>query len=254
MNDQVLAVPGTGTGEDSALMNLEQNIDVIIQQAEKRVDTLKKVLGIAMKRLSHYDILDQSGKPYVCSTACQKLMPVFGINSKCIAYEKRVDTDDAGLYYIYVYKGTFYWAGGSIEAIGTCSSRDKFFAWDSANKAWKALSLVDEASVMKAAYSNMEVNGVSRLLGLKNLTWDQLTEFGFAKDKVQKVEYASGGAGGGLISEAQQKRLYAISKGAKKTDEQMKAIMAEYGYASSKEIKKEHYEDICKRAEEVIEM
>lgn len=49
-----------------------------------------------------------------------------------------------------------------------------------------------------------------------------------------------------LISEAQAKRLCAISKG---NNEGCKAILAKYGYKSSKEIKKADYEKICKEIE-----
>jgi hypothetical protein len=50
---------------------------------------------------------------------------------------------------------------------------------------------------------------------------------------------------GGIISDAQLKRLYSIA-----TDkDKAKAVMAKYGYASSKEIKTADYEKICKEIE-----
>jgi len=45
-----------------------------------------------------------------------------------------------------------------------------------------------------------------------------------------------------IITEAQQKRLFAISKG---KEERAKAILVRYGYKNSKDIKPEHYNDIC---------
>jgi len=88
-----------------------------------------------------------------------------------------------------------------MEAIGSCSSRDKFFAYVSEIRdrngnvireaSWKPLSEIDETNVMKAAYTNLLVNGITRLLGIRNLTWDDLKEFGIDKDKVAKVEYRS---------------------------------------------------------------
>ena len=59
------------------------------------------------------------------------------------------------------------------------------------------------------------------------------------KDKVVEPE---------LISEAQAKRLYAISKG--KT-EQAKAIMQKYGFGSSKAITKDLYGKICEEVEKI---
>jgi hypothetical protein len=55
---------------------------------------------------------------------------------------------------------------------------------------------------------------------------------------------------GKAISDAQRKRLYAIYKGAGKTDEQVKNHLFDtYGITTSKEITKENYEAICKWAE-----
>lgn len=45
-----------------------------------------------------------------------------------------------------------------------------------------------------------------------------------------------------LITEPQQKRLFALSKG---KEERAKEILARYGYKSSKEITTEHYQSIC---------
>ena len=53
-----------------------------------------------------------------------------------------------------------------------------------------------------------------------------------------------------VVSEAQRKRLYAIYKGAGKTDEQVKDYLFQtYNIMTSKEITKENYEAICKWAE-----
>ena len=89
-----------------------------------------------------------------------------------------------------------------MEAIGSCSSRDKFFAWDKRageNGEYKQLSDVDETNIQKAAYSNMVMNGVTRLLGIRNLSWDELREItgdGVKEDKVDHAEFKRGKGGG----------------------------------------------------------
>ena len=50
---------------------------------------------------------------------------------------------------------------------------------------------------------------------------------------------------GPVISEAQAKRFYAIAKGAKKSDEEIKSFLDFYGFKSSKEITKKVYEEVC---------
>ncbi len=190
-NEQILAVPSNG---DQNIIPVEEGIEIVIARAEKQVKVLEKVLAIAIQRTNQYDWVDQNGKPYLACSGAEKLVPLFGINITDVLGEKKYTKDEKGDYYIYQYKGTFFWKAGSIEAIGACSSRDKFFAWDRQAQEFKPLPEVDETNIMKAAYSNMMVNGITRLLGIRNLTWEQLEKFGICRDKVSKVEYGKSGA------------------------------------------------------------
>ena len=74
--------------------------------------------------------------------------------------------------------------------MGTCSQRDAFFA--KAKGEWLDSIEVDETNIMKASYSNFVVNGITHLLGLRNLTWEQVVNAGIDKSKVLKVDYQSG--------------------------------------------------------------
>jgi hypothetical protein len=48
--------------------------------------------------------------------------------------------------------------------------------------------------VKKAAYTNLLGNGITRILGLRNLTWEDLQEFaGISKDQVGRVDYKKNG-------------------------------------------------------------
>ena len=178
--------------QDTDIISSEKDIDFIVAQAEKQVDVLKKVLGIAVKRTSHLDWVDQSGKPYLTASGAEKLMPLFGVSVSGTREKKFQSEDDIGGSYIYKASGTFSWKGGSIEAIGACSSRDKFFAYDGNSGKFKVLSQVDETNILKSAYSNLMVRGITQLLGIRNLTWEQLAEFGLDKNKVTKVTYGKG--------------------------------------------------------------
>jgi len=234
--------------DEREVLHIEEGIELVIANAEKQVKVLEKILQIAISRTNSYDWIDQMGKPYLTCSGAEKLMPLFGVNLNNTSYDKRYSTDEKGSYYIYQYKGTFSWKGGSIEAIGACSSRDKFFAWDSKAQAFKPLHDVDETNIMKAAYTNMMVNGVTRLLGIRNLTWTQLEGYGVSKEKAARVEYKNGNAGSNLniISEPQQKRLYAIGKSSGMPEQEFKEwLFKTYAITTTKEIKREFYEDIC---------
>jgi len=208
MEDKILAV---NPQEPAEVIPVEEGIELVIARAEKQVKILDKVLGIALQRTNHYDWTDMQGKPYLTSSGAEKLMALFGINITDTSSDKKYSKDEKGDYYLYQYKGTFFWKAGSIEVVGACSSRDKFFAWDSKSQNFKPLAEVDEVNIMKAAYSNMIVNGVTRLLGIRNLTWEQVEAYkaGVSKDTVAKVSYRDTGKS---VNEDDKKKQDEIAK------------------------------------------
>lgn len=251
-NQVVMSIPST---EEREVIAMDKDLALVLAEAEKKVDILKKVLGVAIKRTNPKDWVDQNGHPYLVAAGAEKIAPVFGVKMEGVVNNRLEREDSKGKYYIYTFQARFFWQGGDIEAIGTCSSRDKFFAWNSKEQTFKELHEVDETNIMKAAYSNLTVNGITRVLGIRNLTWADLEPFGIDKNAVAKVEYQKGTSGGAVnsdtISEPQQKRLYAICKNVGWQEAEFKAwLLATYKYANSKDIKRSEYDGICKAAVE----
>jgi len=75
----------------------------------------------------------------------------------------------------------------------------------------------------------------------------QGNEYGAQRPPVQQPQRKA--AGPGVISEAQRKRLYAMSKKAAWTKDEIHALLAEFGYGSSNDVEKKNYEAICNRVE-----
>ena len=89
---------------------------------------------------------------------------------------------------MYVFSGFLTKANGRTnQFVGTCTSRDPFFAKRGGNLL--PMHEVDEENILKAAYTNFVSNAVSRSYGLRNLTWDQLKNYGILREKATKVEY-----------------------------------------------------------------
>lgn len=247
-NNTVMSVP---SHQEVDIVVSDKSVEAVIAQAEKRVEILKKVLGVAVKRTNPKDWTDMQGHPYLTASGAEKIAPLFGLKMEGVVHQRMEREDEKGKYYIYQAQARFWWAAGDMEAIGVCSSRDKFFSWDSAKKEWKPLHETDEGNIMKAAFSNLLVNGITRSLGLRNLTWADLEPFGIKQSDTAKVEYNKGAsadpAQAGIISEAQGKRLYAISKASGYDDKSMhEALMFNFNIASTKHIPWKKYEDICK--------
>jgi hypothetical protein len=168
-------VPAIG---DSTLLALAE-------QAEKRVMALNKIKKAALLATNARDWTDQNGNPYLQVSGSEKVARVFGIAWKID--EPVFEQEESG-HFSYTYKGYFTVAGATIEAIGTRSSKDPFFkryAGKGDDRHELPPSEIDKGDLKKAAYTNLLGNGITRLLGLRNLTWEDIKEYaGITKDQV----------------------------------------------------------------------
>lgn len=194
---------------------------------EKRIESglaaYQRILGMAIKYTHAGDWADLGGKPYLMSQGAERIARPFGVwVSKPVIW--REDRDDAkGKYYIYFCQATVgsKLLDASLDIEGSCDSRDKFFATSTAYENGQKVTIVkpiedvSEKDIRKKAYTNMFVNGVTRLLGMRQLQWSFLEANGIKKDQIAKVEYGGKGATD-TITEAQGKLLYAKAK--QKTD------------------------------------
>jgi hypothetical protein len=234
----------------------------IAEQAEQRVNAMAKIKRVALKMTNASDWIDQSGKPYLQASGGEKVARLFGISWQIA--EPVLETEEGG-HFSYTYKGQFSLAGATIEAIGTRSSKDGFFKKYEGfgeNRTELPPSAIDRGDVKKSAYTNLIGNGVTRLLGIRNLTYADLEEFaGIKKDMLGRVDYKKkgenqedSGRDSSKISDAQRKRMYAIAKGAGKTDGDIKAYLKTLiGSESTADIPKAKYDETCAWAEKKLE-
>lgn len=184
----------------------DSTLIALAEQAEKRVMALNKIKKAALLATNARDWTDQNGNPYLQVSGSEKVARVFGIAWKID--EPVFEQEESG-HFAYTYKGYFTVAGATIEAIGTRSSKDPFFkryAGKGDDRKELPPSEIDKGDLKKAAYTNCIGNGVTRLLGLRNLTWDDLAEFAkITKDSVSRVDYKKNGKQStGIASEGAQ--------------------------------------------------
>lgn len=145
-----------------------------------------KMVALALKFTNKQDWVDQQGKPYLQSSGAEKLITKFGIKISDTRFEREQFDDDEGVHYLYTVYGTASLQNGtSLEVIGTCDTRDKFFGTNKGK--FKPIQDVNLANIKKKAYTNFLVNAVTRLLGLRNLDWESLGGIGVTAGT--KVEY-----------------------------------------------------------------
>jgi hypothetical protein len=166
----------------------------IIEQRNKLLD---RILAVAVASTHAGQWTNLGGKPWPTGPAAESMARRCAVSMTNISREKIPSNDDKGPFYLWVYRATFALPGGRdvLEAEGTCSSRDSFLGTETS--AGRALSEIDEGSVMKAALTNCRVNGITQLLGLRNMTWERLDALGIKQGDVAEVKYDQGAKGGG---------------------------------------------------------
>lgn len=173
------------TGEALTVISTDSLIN-IANKAEARIEAVKKIKGLSLRVTNHQDWVDQNGKPYLQTSGGEKIARLFGISWTVEEPRTQQDGDDG--HYMVTYKGIFTLGNASIECIGTRSSKDGFFKKYKEGKEQPAAA-IDIGDVVKSAYTNLIGNGITRLLGIRNLTYDDLAESGIDVSKITKVEY-----------------------------------------------------------------
>lgn len=187
-----------GQGEVvSGTLVRQQPVEDELQRLERRATLMPRLIELAIKSTHPAQWMNLGGKPWPTGAACEVMARTCGVKISDVHLEKEWSKDNLGEFYIYRCTGTFSLPTeyDSVVVVGTCTSRDQALGTETGEG--RELSDVDEGNIMKAAYTNMEVNGVTRLLGVRNYDWERLAKYGIAKDGLASVEYEAGAKGGG---------------------------------------------------------
>ena len=179
-----------------AVNNEEDVLNII----EKRNALFDRVMAVAIQSTNYNDWSDQAGKPYLESSGAEKCARRFGISIIDLQIA-REDFDDGEKYYLYTVIGKAKLGNEIIEAVGTCSSRDKFFGRQ--NGKYKAIQDVDIANIKKKAVTNFRGNAIRQILGLNKITWETLKKYGIDRNGTSKVNYDKGASHAAETKQAQ---------------------------------------------------
>lgn len=178
--------------DDENIIHLpDTNEDEILEIADKRLQSIKRVKEFALTLTNPNDWVDIDGKPYLVAAGAEKIARPFGVKIKMTGHDKEAGRDEHGEYYIYTFYGTATLANDrldSIDVMGICSSRDKFFGTRDGEII--PMSEISEPNIKRKAYNNMVMNGITRLLGLRNMTWEEV-ESKIDRGKVAGYKYGS---------------------------------------------------------------
>jgi len=170
------------------------------RMAEERIDAVIKIKQMALKVTNPSDWTDQNGNPYLQVSGAEKVANLYSVSWKIS--EPTIEYEESG-HFTYTYHGVFTMMGRSIEVEGSRSSKDPFFkkynwikeAGKPDRKEEKPITEMDKRDVKMAAMTNLLGNGITRILGIRSLTWDDLEKFaGITQAMVKnKINYKKEG-------------------------------------------------------------
>ena len=165
------------------------------RMAEQRIDAVIKIKQMALRVTNVSDWTDQQGKPYLQVSGSEKVANLYSVSWKID--EPVCEYEESG-HFTYTYHGVFSMMGRSIEVEGSRSSKDPFFKrynWVGGQKIEKPIADLDKRDVKMAAMTNLLGNGITRILGIRNLTWDDLEKFAniTQSDITNKINYKKDG-------------------------------------------------------------
>jgi hypothetical protein len=169
------------------------------ERAEARVNAVNKIKQIALKVTNARDWTNQQGNPYLQVSGSEKIANLFNISW---LIDEPTFEEEADGHFTYTYMGTFKVQGRSIQVTGSRSSKDPFFkkyeyvkeAGKPDKKVEKPISAIDRRDVKMAAMTNLLGNGITRLLGIRNLTWEDLEAYAnIEMEQVGKIDYKKNG-------------------------------------------------------------
>lgn len=172
---------------------VDQNPNDAFHIIESRNKVFDRVMSVAIKATSSNDWTDFGGKPFLESSGAEKIARRFGVTLGRPEVDKDYKQDDEGSFLEVTVMGEAWLSDKDRAwAIGTCSSRDKFFGTKKdkdGNKIFKPMSEISTGDVIKKAYANWTGNVIKKLLGLKGLSWDDLSQFGITRNGKSSVQF-----------------------------------------------------------------
>jgi len=161
-------------------------LEKVVEQGEKRLETIKKVKQISLSITNETDWLIINNIPYLQSSGAEKIARLFGISWSNFSYSVE-NFSDGHLLVICEGEFSFETPKGKllIQAFGVKSSKDPFLS-----KGGKLSPKdIDMPNLYKSAYTNCINNGIKRILGLRNLTIEDLKAAGLMVEKIKRVNY-----------------------------------------------------------------
>ena len=169
-------------------LEIEKEID----RLEKNIEFYNRIKTVSLKLTKPSDWIDQGGNPYLMDRGAENVAIAWGVDISDIKLKQEWAEDENGRYYAFIASGKAYSKklGRYVEDIGVCSQRDRFFGMTKGGL--KPIEEVDMANIRRKAVTNLYTRLIKRVIGLMNVTFDDLKIAGIDITKISKIEYRGG--------------------------------------------------------------
>lgn len=171
----------------------------IANRAEETKDAFKKIIAVSLAVTTVNDWVDMNGKPYLQVSGLEKIGHLFGISWTFDSPDCENEHDG---HYTYTYTGIFTLGDRSITVEGSRSSKDLFFKQNDYTKEPEKsdgkkiypgkpiLERDNKRDVRMSAMTNLIGNGITRILGLRGITYDILEKYtNITKEGIANVQF-----------------------------------------------------------------
>lgn len=197
--------PAAITPADPAAVGILEEADRLAEMAQRRADVYERIRNIGI-HATHPSDWTKMGDTFHCGEAgVTRIARICGV-SMGPPRETKIELEpdlEHGTGYLYRVErefcvGRFETASDIITEVGTASSRDPFFAERGRGdeKVYLPSWQVDEGNILKKAVTVCMVRGVTRLLGIRGVTLDQLQAAGIDVNRLKGVSFDGGSKGG----------------------------------------------------------
>ena len=213
--------------------SLIENIEIAnFAQTLTKISEYHALLKTHLTEGHDYGSIPGTSKPVLLKPGAEKILMLMGLTSEFDIVDSVKDFE-AGIIQ-YQIKCKLYKNGTLVaEGLAACNTKEKKYA--------KANPYDLDNTVLKMAKKRALVDA-ALLVGSLSQIFAQDIESTGATPQPQTATQQPAPAPGAAISEAQRRRMFAISNG---NADLCREVCAKYGYKHSKDIKKADYDDIC---------
>ena len=171
----------------------------ILEELKEQVALRREAALILISLTTPKDWTNLGDKPYLTESGVSKIASVIGVQFSEPQIEESAGDDAQGHFIEYTCRLEAMWRGKVLPEIGTSTTRDQFFA--RANGEDLPFEKINRMNVKKKCVTNAHGRALTKMLGLRGLSWDEITARGVDRP-TESVRFKGGerkaatGAGG----------------------------------------------------------